>query len=232
MIFTAAGTIGQVGLIPDISQYGRYVISNKQIRARIDIDKVEPLYAYYWFASPWIQNKLILNNKGSTVPLLTLLEVKNLPISYIESIQEQRNMVVVLEMIAKKIKNNNKINKELESMEKTIYNYWFLQFEFPNDEGNPYKSSGEKMVWNEELKREIPEGWKVGTFKDFIQIGNEKDYKGLKDGDIPVYGPGGVMHLADTAIYYGESVLISRKGILNNIIYVNGSFLDSGYNVL
>lgn len=58
-----------------------------------------------------------------------------------------------------KIRNNNKINEELECMAKTIYDYWFLQFEFPNEEGKPYKSSGGKMVWNEELKREIPEGW-------------------------------------------------------------------------
>lgn len=68
-----------------------------------------------------------------------------------------------------KIENNNKINAELESLAKTIYDYWFLQFEFPNEEGKPYKSSGGKMVWNEELKREIPEGWKLGVISDFIK---------------------------------------------------------------
>ena len=56
-------------------------------------------------------------------------------------------------------------------MAKTIYDYWFLQFEFPNKEGKPYKSSGGKMVWNEELKREIPEGWEFGIIKKyFIRI--------------------------------------------------------------
>ena len=63
--------------------------------------------------------------------------------------------------IDKKIKTNNEIISELESLAKTIYDYWFLQFEFPNEDGKPYKSSGGKMVWNDELKREIPEGWKV-----------------------------------------------------------------------
>ncbi|MDY6262025.1 MAG: restriction endonuclease subunit S [Succinivibrio sp.] len=63
-----------------------------------------------------------------------------------------------------KIENNNKINTELESLAKTIYDYWFLQFEFPNEEGKPYKSSGGKMVWNEELKRKIPEGWASENF--------------------------------------------------------------------
>ena len=68
--------------------------------------------------------------------------------------------------------NNNKINAELESIAKTIYDYWFLQFEFPNEERKPYKSSGGKMVWNEELKREIPEGWeckKLDEVFDFVK---------------------------------------------------------------
>ncbi len=169
LIFTSAGTIGQVGLIPDTARFDEYVISNKQIRVRIDTNKVDILYAYYWFASPWIQKLLTLSNKGSTVPLLTLWEVKNLPISYPEDIKEQRQIALVLETITDKITNNNKINMELESMAKTIYDYWFLQFEFPNEEGKPYQSSGGKMVWNEELKREIPEGWRVWKVKDCIR---------------------------------------------------------------
>ncbi len=131
---------------------------------------MDNLYEYYRFASPWIQKLLALSNKGSTVPLLTLLEVKNLPISYPESIEEQHNIALVLETITNKIENNNRINRELESMAKTIYNYWFLQFEFPNEDGKPYKSSGGKMVWNEELKREIPEGWEVGNISDIASI--------------------------------------------------------------
>lgn len=224
LIFTSAGTIGQVGLIPETSSYERYVISNKQIRVRVDTSKIDILYAYYWFASPWIQKLLTLSNKGSTVPLLTLLEVKNLPISYPEDIREQHKIALVLEGITKKIQNNYNINYELESMAKTIYDYWFLQFEFPNEEGKPYKSSGGKMVWNEELKREIPVGWKQGTFFDLIEIGNGKDHKELHNGKVPVYGSGGVMRFVDKAIYDGESVLIPRKGTLNNIIYVNGAF--------
>lgn len=68
------------------------------------------------------------------------------------------------------ISNNNKIISELESMAKTIYNYWFLQFEFPNEDGKPYKSSGGKMVWNEELKRKIPEGWIISDLSSYIKV--------------------------------------------------------------
>jgi len=136
----------------------------------------------------------------------------------------QISIATVLECIDLKIANNNKINAELESMAKTIYDYWFLQFDFPDENGKPYKSSGGKMVWNEELKREIPAGWEKGVFSDLIDIGNGRDHKDLSDGNIPVYGSGGVMRTVDTSIYSGESVLIPRKGTLNNIIYVNSNF--------
>lgn len=76
----------------------------------------------------------------------------------------------ILSKIDNKIELNNKINSELEAMAKTIYDYWFLQFEFPNEEGKPYKSSGGKMVWNDELKREIPEGWEVKKLGNYISL--------------------------------------------------------------
>ena len=92
LIFTAAGTIGQVGILEAPLKYKKYVISNKQLRARIDTRKVDLLYAYYWFASAWMQNYFIRNNKGSTVPLITLSELKDAPISYPEDITEQKKI--------------------------------------------------------------------------------------------------------------------------------------------
>lgn len=82
----------------------------------------------------------------------------------------QDKIVSILSSIDKKIELNNKINSELEAMAKTIYDYWFLQFEFPNEDGKPYKSSGGKMVWNEELKREIPEGWEIKSIFDELSV--------------------------------------------------------------
>ena len=72
--------------------------------------------------------------------------------------------------IDSKIENNNAINTELEAMAKTIYDYWFLQFKFPDENGKPYKSSGGKMVWNEELNREIPDGWNSITLGKIFSI--------------------------------------------------------------
>lgn len=94
------------------------------------------------------------------------------------NIEEQRVIGKLFNDLDRRIINNNKISAELESLAKTIYDYWFLQFEFPNEEGKPYKSSGGKMVYNEELKREIPEGWKVKPLIECVS----KDKNAIVDG--------------------------------------------------
>lgn len=109
-------------------------------------------------------------------------------------------------------------------MAKQLYDYWFVQFDFPDENGKPYKSSGGKMVWNEKLKREIPEGWSDAKMSDFLTIKNGKDHKVLNDGIYPVYGSGGEIRRVSKYLYRGESVLIPRKGSLNNIMYVNEPF--------
>lgn len=94
--------------------------------------------------------------KGSKMPRGDKNHIMNFPVPNISSKEEIGKFIVSID---NKIQNNNKINTELEAMAKIIYDYWFLQFEFPNEEGKPYKSSGCKMVWNDELGQEIPEGW-------------------------------------------------------------------------
>ena len=76
--------------------------------------------------------------------------------------------------IESKIAVNRHINDNLEAMAKQLYDYWFVQFDFPNEEGKPYKSSGGKMVWNDKLKREIPDGWEVGNLSDYLQVITER----------------------------------------------------------
>lgn len=89
---------------------------------------------------------------------------------YLPDIEIQNKIGALVEEINSKIENNNAINAELESMARTIYDYWFLQFDFPDENGKPYKSSGGKMVWNEELKREIPEGWGIEKLNKIGQL--------------------------------------------------------------
>lgn len=106
------------------------------------------------------------NGTGSGQPQITIPEISEKIIS-VPALSTQQKIAKVLSDLDAKIELNNKINAELEAMAKTLYDYWFVQFDFPDDNGKPYKSSGGKMVWNAELKREIPDGWEV---KELIDI--------------------------------------------------------------
>ena len=104
------------------------------------------------------------------------------------SIAEQKKLAKTIRTIDGKTAINRSINQNLEAMAKQLYDYWFVQFDFPNKDGRPYKSSGGKMVWNKKIKREIPEGWKEVTLNDFIDKnkGGDWGYDTPKDGTIKV----------------------------------------------
>ena len=136
----------------------------------------------------------------------------------------QDSIVETLSKIETKIALNREINRNLEAMARQLYDYWFVQFDFPDENGRPYKSSGGNMVWNEKLKRAIPEKWGAALMKDFLVIGNGRDHKDLKTGIYPVYGSGGLMRYVNDFLFSGESVLLPRKGSLSNFMYVNESF--------
>jgi len=112
----------------------------------------------------------ILNStSGSTFPNLTNDILASFEL-LVPDISTQQKIAAVLSALEAKIELNQRINAELESMAKTLYDYWFVQFDFPNEKGKPYKSAGGRMVWNEELKREIPEGWVVKLLRTEIEI--------------------------------------------------------------
>lgn len=122
---------------------------------------------------------LKLNNWGGTgsgQPQITVPQITNKIISIPKHIQLQQKTASVLSALDDKIELNNKINAELEAMAKTIYDYWFVQFDFPDANGKPYRSSGGAMVYNETLKREIPEGWEVSVFNDWLQSTKTGDW--------------------------------------------------------
>lgn len=189
VIITHRGTLGQVSYIPDDSLYDEYLISQSQFRVRFDKEIANPAYIAYYFKTKEGQKKLLSFASYVGVPALAqattnFKEIElNLP-----SLEIQNKIVDELLTLDLKIENNNSINAELESMAKTLYDYWFLQFEFPNEEGKPYKSSGGKMVWNEELKREIPEGWEVKQLGNLIEYNRGISYTGkdISENGIPI----------------------------------------------
>ena len=110
---------------------------------------------------------LQISKVGGTRNALTKEAIGKLPIKISDDCNE---ISKILDNIDRKIKINNQINQELEAMAKTLYDYWFVQFDFPDQNGKPYKLSGGKMVYHPELKREIPEGWGVEKLGELIQL--------------------------------------------------------------
>jgi type I restriction enzyme, S subunit len=116
-------------------------------------------------------------NTGTGVPSMTFNSYYDLKV-LLPELNEQYKIAGLLSILDDKIELNNKINAELEAMAKTLYDYWFVQFDFPYDfaqgkpdkNGKPYKSSGGKMVWNEVLKREVPEGWSIKNINEIIEV--------------------------------------------------------------
>ena len=197
---------------------GKFWVNNHAHILKANADNITK-YLFYNF------NRIRLEPyiTGSAQPKLNKENLLNI-VTYVHDRKEQQKIASVLSALDSKIELNNRINAELESMVKTIYDYWFVQFDFPDKNGKPYKTSGGKMVWNEELKREIPEGWEVNRFGEVVIIKNGKDHKHLKSGSFPVYGSGGVMRYVNEYLYDSESILIPRKGSLGNLFYLNQPF--------
>lgn len=161
------------------STIGKVAIVNKNIgEACINPNTVllkkckeNPFYLYYYLISDFGQKFLINNSSASAQSALNQTNLKKLPINF-PTLNKQEQVVSILKSLDDKIELNNRINAELEAMAKTLYDYWFVQFDFPNIEGKPYKTSGGKMVYNETLKREIPEGWEVKSLYEIADYIN------------------------------------------------------------
>lgn len=126
-------------------------------------------YVYYLFRTRAVREQIRLTSSGSKVKHTSPDRIYDVKAS-IPDVTVQRKIVGFLDSIEDKIDLNNRINAELEAMAKTLYDYWFVQFDFPDANGKPYKTSGGKMVYNATLKREIPVGWTSGTLDDLGQI--------------------------------------------------------------
>jgi type I restriction enzyme S subunit len=239
IVITHRGTLGQVSYIPHDSLFDNYVISQSQFRVRLNTKLVDPRYFTYYFHSQEGQKRLLSFKNHVGVPALAqattnfrLLEFPLIPLT------EQQRVADILCNIDSKISLNNRINAETEAMAKTIYDYWFVQFDFPISkeqakamgkpklEGKPYKANGGKMVWSGELKREVPEGWEV------VEIGNilSLEYgKPLKQEDrtgagYPVLGSNGVVGYHREFLVEGPGIVVGRKGTAGAVVWEHENF--------
>ena len=131
---------------------------------------LDPVFASYLFKTSHFKKAIDSIRKDAiNQSSINIFDICNIQIS-LPSITEQRKISHALQLIDKKIETNHLINDNLEAMAKQLYDYWFVQFDFPNEEGKPYKSSGGAMVWNEKLKREIPKGWSCESLQNICSI--------------------------------------------------------------
>ena len=150
---------------------------------------VDGKYLNAFMHTRYIQ-KYFENNASGSGQRYTLSNdtIGNIPV-LLPSVEEQHTIGKVLADIDRKIELNKQINDNLEAMAKQLYDYWFVQFDFPNEDGKPYKSSGGAMVWNEKLKREIPKGWHCGTLLDIAEYTNGlacQKYRPTDENKLPV----------------------------------------------
>lgn len=141
-----------------------WLFSGRCLRVRCDKSKINSRYLSYYFKQKEFKNMMLNVSVGATMPSLNTDIMNNIEIYAVDR-ETQDKIADLLDAIDTKIEKNIFTITEIEMMVKTIYSYWFLQYDFPDENGKPYKSSGGKMIWNEELKREIPVGWRVGTIE-------------------------------------------------------------------
>jgi type I restriction enzyme S subunit len=167
LVSIAGAYLGKIAIVQEsdipanTNQAVGIVRLNKKI---VNID-----YIYYYFSQKHVNSYINKLSAQSSQPNLNLDLLGKLEFDF-KDLSTQQRIASVLSALDSKIEVNNRINTELEAMAKTLYDYWFVQFDFPDKNGKPYKTSGGNMVWNEELKREIPEGWEVGTLGDVAEL--------------------------------------------------------------
>ena len=198
-------------------------MTTNQACCNIEVDekKATYLYVYYWLVNSYVRLRAISSGIRNN---LNADLIREFPIN-IPSISKQTNISNFLYRLDKKIALNNTINAELEKVAKTLYNYWFVQFDFPNAKGKPYRTSGGKMEYNEVLKMEIPKGWKAERFIELATIttGKEDANFSTRDGIYNFFTCGRDILRCDKPAFSGQAVLLAGNGDFN-VKHYTGEF--------
>lgn len=173
IVFSYEATLGRYAMIPEGF---RGCLGRRLGIVRVTSPDVNPKWLYYYFLTPaW--SRFVSNHTfhGSTVNRISVEEWPTYGIPFPDK-ETQDSQVAVLSSIDEKIENNHRLMAELETAVRLVYDEWFVRFDFPDEQGRPYRSSGGKMVWNDELKREIPEEWRVSSLANLCCFKNGVNY--------------------------------------------------------
>ena len=160
-------SLGLLGTTARIPESGKYIQSQDVALVKCKDGMLDPNFCYYLISSQIVRQQLSAAAQQTKIRHTSPDKIKDCTV-WTPSLDNQKKIGRILTDIDAKIALNRQINHNLEAMAKQLYDYWFVQFDFPNAEGKPYKSSGGKMIWNEKLKREIPEGWNSITIGETL----------------------------------------------------------------
>ena len=160
------GLLGSTAIIPES---GKYIQSQDVAKIICKEELLDKDFAFYLISSTLVKQQLSAAAQQTKIRHTSPDKIRDCTV-WIPELTEQKRIGKLLRSLDRKIELNRAINQNLEAMAKQLYDYWFVQFDFPDENGQPYKSSGGKMVWNEKLKREIPKGWNVAKLTDEIEL--------------------------------------------------------------
>ena len=207
------GLLGNSAFVPNFGD--RKFVLNKSVgKDRDKCVKNDEIFVKYLLSTTTVRTQMEYRASGTKQRNISPKDIYDIEV-YIPELVIQKYIGRILYNLDKKIQINNQINQELEAMAKTLYDYWFVQFDFPDQNGKPYKSSGGKMVYNPELKREIPEGWGnsiLGEFADLYQPKTISDKDMIEDGEYLVYGANGIIGRYSEYNHEDSMVTISCRG--------------------
>lgn len=207
----AIGLLGSTALIPES---GKYIQSQDVAKVTCNEALLDQNYAFYLLSSALVKQQLSAGAQQTKIRHTSPCKIKDC-IVWLPPLTEQKRIGQLLSTIDRKIALNRAINHNLEAMTKQLYDYWFVQFDFPDENGKPYKNSGGKMVWNESLKRKIPKRWKSTTLGDECQMYQPKTL-GLSELDesakYKVYGANGVVGKYHTYNHENSEIAMACRG--------------------
>ena len=212
LLFSIAGAyLGKVVIVRkcDIPANTNQAVGIVRLKHNI----VDKDYAYYFYSQKHIVSYINSLSSQSAQPNLNLDLLGRLPFD-LRKLESQQKIAAILTALDAKIDCNNRINAELEAMVKTLYDYWFVQFDFPDANGKPYKSSGGKMVYNATLKREIPAGWEAVSISNLVDIrtGKEDANYAAEDGQYHFFTCGEAPLRCNEFVFDGKAVLLAGNG--------------------
>ena len=218
-------SLGLLGTTARIPESGKYIQSQDVALVRCKEGLLDPNFCYYLISSSIVRQQLSAAAQQTKIRHTSPEKIKDCTV-WVPDFEVQKNIGRILTDIDNKIAINRRINDNLEAMAKQLYDYWFVQFDFPNEEGKPYKSSGGAMVWNEKLKREIPQGWNDCKIKDFMRIfTGKKDVSKAVPGNYKFFSCAPEPISSNEYIYDGYAVLVSGNGsYTGRVCFYKGKF--------